>query len=1528
MANVSSTSEFEDLIANPEGVFPDLANSTLTHQSLINAFGQTGDFTAVSLAANRIALTSANPVSGQTFDLVITGSGLSPVSTLGALEQAVIDGLASGVLNQATVTSGGTEFLRLDIASGGYTLTSGGQQIQVGGNVPTSLQDLGAVTSIFDSFNAALTPDAQNDAINQLLTELGQYDFEQLILRDAGKEVARVEFSDTQLLVDVQGYQIAVAANFADAFAGPVDVSAPDPVNLDVSSVVVSNPSGTEIASIRDIADLDDLTQAVETLVPGSQDPENVISGSDGPDYLPGTPLNDFIITGDASTQGDYVLASPGFDTIDMSGMNQSDAFVILDYQLLNEGITATIDGVSKSGGADGIVGTADDVPIPGTVDKGTNGVDTLVGIENPLFAGFNAGGVSLQGTALDDAFDLTLASNQWMAVVGGAGVDSYTINGDGFVRLDFRTFEVPGVSVDLAQGLVLDDGYGNQETISGSTSIWEVRGTIGDDSIVGSAADESFILLGGADTLDAGAGFDRLRYDRGGLDGISADLETGTVNGVWNQQPFFHQVDGIEYLRGSNGSDFIGDSSGDDRLEGRGLPDLFALSGGNDTITDFEVGLDTLEVSSPGKSNADVQAAFAAASDTDKGAFVDFGNGSSVTFANLSAAQVQGLDPLHVTNNGSLVQGSDWNDTLVGTRFQDQIETGNSNSGGDVVFGSAGDDVIDMTGNDGVNGAVVLDYRGLLDPVSIQVDGAANTGSVDKGSAGTDTLVGVAQPLDAGWNMGGLYVSGTAGDDNFDLAPDGEQWMSVRSHQGVDSYTINGTGLVRMDFRDADNGIDVNLASGQINDDGFGNAEVIGGTGSVWEVYGSFYDDTFTGSSANESYRYAGGSNVVDGGDGFDRLRYDTGNVGRVDANLETGIVEITPSLFNEPGMPGTPDGPPSVSIDTVQGFERLRGSFGSDILTGDSNDNRLEGEFGNDILTDGLGNDSLFGGQGADTFTIVGGNNVIADFELGIDVLNVVVDGLSVDNRNTALENAVDGPEGSATVDFGNGNTLTFDALTADEVAQLALPFVPPPPPETPVAWTLGDPHLLTLDGVGYDFHAVGEFVLLRGLSGTAFEGFEVQARTAPVDGVDNVSVNVAVAARLSDGTDVMFDATDDNPLSTNGSVRLLADQGSLTLGTGDQITRDGDVYTLTFAGSDGTVGTADDARLFVSLQEGRLDLGVQIADNMAGQVEGLLGDGDGNAANDIALADGTVLERPLAFDDLYGQYRDDWRVTTEEQSLFTYDAGESLDGFYDPDMPGQVVTVDDFDQAAVDAARAAVEAGGLTPGTVNYDNAVLDFLLTGDEGFIESSASESVQAPETASVAGKLDVGETRVTLDVSLSDLGGQSIEGAVVGFTTGASTAAIVGEETPGVAGSYNIKLGSAASGRVDAQKSFDPSADAGDIGVGDALDALRIALDLDPSFGPATPENLIAADVTGDGAVGVSDALDILRFVVGVETDNVPRWVFLDKDADLSSVTDKGAVGYETGLDLAGVEGAGPVELTGILLGNVQEVVT
>ena len=353
----------------------------------------------------------------------------------------------------------------------------------------------------------------------------------------------------------------------------------------------------------------------------------------------------------------------------------------------------------------------------------------------------------------------------------------------------------------------------------------------------------------------------------------------------------------------------------------------------------------------------------------------------------------------------------------------------------------------------------------------------------------------------------------------------------------------------------------------------------------------------------------------------------------------------------------------------------EQFEGGGGSDTISGGG---------GDDTLAGGEGDATLNGGSGSDIFFVGNGRTVIQDFNAAEDSLDFSFTGLGLVGRNTALANASENL-GETTVDLGNGGTLIFDNLTVGEVQALADPDAgaPPPPPSTPIAWTVGDPHLLTLDGVGYDFHAIGEFVLLRGTEGGTYSDFEIQSRMGPVlddlgDPVPNVSANIAIAARLGNGEEVMIDAADDSPLSIGGVVRTIADGDAIDVGN-DLISRDGDTYTVVFAGLDGTVG-AGDARLSVIVRDGFVDMGVQISADMGGQVEGLLGDGNGNPDDDIALANGTVLERPLAFEDLYGNeegtnpnLRDDWRVTTEEQSLFTYDAGETLEGFYDADAPG---------------------------------------------------------------------------------------------------------------------------------------------------------------------------------------------------------------------------------------------------------------
>jgi len=207
----------------------------------------------------------------------------------------------------------------------------------------------------------------------------------------------------------------------------------------------------------------------------------------------------------------------------------------------------------------------------------------------------------------------------------------------------------------------------------------------------------------------------------------------------------------------------------------------------------------------------------------------------------------------------------------------------------------------------------------------------------------------------------------------------------------------------------------------------------------------------------------------------------------------------------------------------------------------------------------------------------------------------------------------------------------------------------------------------------------------------------------------------------------------------------------------------------------------------------------------------------------------------------------------------------------------------------------------------------------LLTGDDRFIESSSSETAPTPANTGSAGTLAVGDTRVTLNVSLTDEGGDGIGGAVVNFSTGG--APILGQAA-GVAGSYNVRLGSSTGeGRVDAVRDFETGD--GTIDVTDALDALRLAVGLDPSFGPATAMTFIAADVDQSGAVGVTDALDILRFAVGLETPNAPRWVFLDDTQDLSGIA-RDAVNYDTGIATGPITDGAMLQLTGVLLGDVS----
>lgn len=137
---------------------------------------------------------------------------------------------------------------------------------------------------------------------------------------------------------------------------------------------------------------------------------------------------------------------------------------------------------------------------------------------------------------------------------------------------------------------------------------------------------------------------------------------------------------------------------------------------------------------------------------------------------------------------------------------------------------------------------------------------------------------------------------------------------------------------------------------------------------------------------------------------------------------------------------------------------------------------------------------------------------------------------------------------------------------------------------------------------------------------------------------------------------------------------------------------------------------------------------------------------------------------------------------------------------------------------------------------------------------------------------------------------------------------------------------YRFEISSAQaqglSGRIEISKDYSPGTGDPAITASDALDVLRMAVGLAPSFGVAAAPNFIAADLNGDGVVDALDALEVLRAAVGLASAAPPRWVFLDVDLDVSQITAQN-VSYQTGIAVPDFSALGDLDMTGILLGHM-----
>lgn len=145
------------------------------------------------------------------------------------------------------------------------------------------------------------------------------------------------------------------------------------------------------------------------------------------------------------------------------------------------------------------------------------------------------------------------------------------------------------------------------------------------------------------------------------------------------------------------------------------------------------------------------------------------------------------------------------------------------------------------------------------------------------------------------------------------------------------------------------------------------------------------------------------------------------------------------------------------------------------------------------------------------------------------------------------------VNEPDETFTVTLTDPGTYGLSFGNKKAVGNIRDDDAPPPPVFR------GDPHLVSFDGLAYDFQAAGEFVLAQGVVDS---GIIVQARTEPVG--DLVS-NVTAVAMLIDGHRVTISAREAEPLRIDGVLTVLdPDGGTMAVG-GGSVSLDGNSYVL---------------------------------------------------------------------------------------------------------------------------------------------------------------------------------------------------------------------------------------------------------------------------------------------------------------------------------------------------------------------------
>lgn len=811
---------------------------------------------------------------------------------------------------------------------------------------------------------------------------------------------------------------------------------------------------------------------------------DDILDGGGGADQLDGGTGTDFASYAWALAGVTASLGDPRSNTGEAAG----DTYVNI------EGVIGSQynDVISGSAGSDILFGKAgDDVLIGNGATSG--GGDLLVGGAG---ADKLIGGAGFDYASYGDAVGVVASLVDPGKNTGEAKGDTY-VSIDGLIGSAFNDVLTGDANLNVIQGGAGDD---------------VIYGGGGADLLVGGAGDDIIIAGPGASTLNGGDGADTFRFlavgdsvstqqiaptyiqdFQAGVDKIdvSAFSPTNTAivqeNGFYTLQATapggmlsvrsanaFTMADVIvsanssttnwttgtaaaDRMVGDDGANVLVGGAGADTLTGGGGADTFlynpgdSVSGARDTITDFETGVDRLDLSRTDPTTVSLVRQGA------NTVVFDQGLTGPQTEINVSGV-IQGSD-LVLSAPGTAARGIDYvgqdnqSDHLVGT------------AGPDNLFGLSGDDILEGgAGND-------------------QIFGDAGADAL-YGGAGSDhfSYRGVSDSnATTGYDIVGDFVSGTDKIDLYYLNGLQTVALSRLSNGGTIMFAATNGGQVQVGFTGAVQGSDiinpygtsssfgydlVGMAGSEIltgssgNDHIFGlagNDRLEGGDGDDF-LYGDLGADVLVGGAGADhfSYRQVSDTNTTDG---FDVITDFQSGVDKIDFAYLNGLQSLTLAHSNgatfvfaattagqlQLGLTSAVAGTDLVNpfgISAAFGYDFL-GEAANDLFVGSNGDDRIFGLGGDDVLAGGLGNDQISGDAGADILTGGGGKDVFLYRSLG-------------DSSASAQDRITDFQSGQDKIDFhylrggpadkyavtvqGSDTVVTFD-LNGDGSNELSI-------------------------------------------------------------------------------------------------------------------------------------------------------------------------------------------------------------------------------------------------------------------------------------------------------------------------------------------------------------------------------------------------------------------------------------------------------------------------------------------------------